>query len=145
LLRFGSDLEWRWSAMSDKEFSLAERLEHGNLTVGEVCTLKPRCHSGFYEDVKKGLVVLRKIGRKSVVPGPVARAYIEGRSIAGAAGSVASPKSEKPAGAPASNRLQEFAHIGKRWLASEGTAEWGAADWLLKQEPVYSSLRRPKP
>ena len=97
--------------MSDKEFSLAERLEHGNLTIGEVCDLKPRCHSGFYEDLKKGLVVLRKIGRKSVVPGPVA-----------------SPKSEKPAGAPASNRLQEFAHIGKRWLASEGTAEWGAAD-----------------
>jgi hypothetical protein len=128
LLRFGSDLERRWSAISDKEFSLAERLEHGNLTIGEVCDLKPRCHSGFYEDLKKGLVVLRKIGRKSVVPGPVARAYIEGRSIAGAAGSVASPKSEKPAGAPASNRLQEFAHIGKRWLASEGTAEWGAAD-----------------
>ena len=114
--------------MSDKEFSLAERLEHGNLTIGEVCDLKPRCHSGFYEDLKKGLVVLRKIGRKSVVPGPVARAYIEGRSIAGAAGSVASPKSDKPAGAPASNRLQEFSHIGKRWLASEGTAEWGAAD-----------------
>jgi hypothetical protein len=78
--------------MSDKEFSLAERLEHGNLTIGEVCDLKPRCHSGFYEDLKKGLVVLRKIGRKSVVPGPVARAYIEGRSIAGAAGSVASRK-----------------------------------------------------
>jgi hypothetical protein len=82
LPRFGSDLEWRWSAMSDKEFSLAERLEHGNLTIGEVCDLKPRCHSGFYEDLKKGLVKIEKIGRKSIIRGPVAKAYISGGSAA---------------------------------------------------------------
>jgi hypothetical protein len=63
--------------MADKQFSLAERLEHGNLVIDEVCALKPRCRSGFYQDVKKGLVTLRKIGRKSVVPGPVARQYIQ--------------------------------------------------------------------
>jgi len=62
--------------MSDKEFSLAERLEHGNLVIGEVCKLKPRCRSGFYEDVKKGLVKIEKIGRKSIIRGPVAKAYI---------------------------------------------------------------------
>jgi hypothetical protein len=65
--------------------SLADRLAFGNLTVEETRTLKNRSHTGFYEDVKSGLVVLKKIGRKSVVPGPVARAYIEGRSIAGTA------------------------------------------------------------
>jgi hypothetical protein len=71
--------------MADKKFSIDERLRCGNLTVSEVCALRNRSRSGFYEDVRNGLVALRKIGRKSVVPGPVARAYIEGRSIAGGA------------------------------------------------------------
>ena len=62
--------------MSDKEFSLAERLEHGNLVVNEVCKLKRRCRSGFYEDVKKGLVKIEKSGRSSIIRGPVAKAYI---------------------------------------------------------------------
>ena len=68
--------------MSDKEFSLAERLEHGNLVIGEVCKLKPRCRSGFYEDVKKGLVKIEKSGRSSIIRGPVAKAYISGGSAA---------------------------------------------------------------
>jgi hypothetical protein len=38
------------------------------------------------------------------------------------------PEEREAGRRPASNRLQEFAYIGKRWLASEGTAEWGAAD-----------------
>ena len=44
--------------------------------IGEVCKLKRRCRSGFYEDVKKGLVKIEKIGRKSIIRGPVAKAYI---------------------------------------------------------------------
>ena len=63
------------------EISLGDRLEHGNLTVRETRRLKNRSHSGFYEDVKAGLVVIEKNGRKSVVRGPIARAYIEGRPI----------------------------------------------------------------
>jgi hypothetical protein len=60
--------------------TLADRLEFGNLTVNEVCALKNRSRSGFYEDVRKGLVSIEKVGdRKSVVRGPVARRYIEGR------------------------------------------------------------------
>lgn len=62
--------------------SLADRLAFGNLTVEETRTLKNRSHSGFYEDLKEGLVAVRKIGRKTVVPGPIAKAYIDGRSIA---------------------------------------------------------------
>jgi len=66
--------------------TLADRLAFGNLTVNEVCALRNRSRSGFYEDVKKGLVSIEKIGdRKSVVRGPVARRYIEGRPIADAA------------------------------------------------------------
>jgi hypothetical protein len=54
------------------------RLNSGNLTIEEVCALATRSKTGFYEDLKGGLVAIRKIGRKSVVPGPIARAYING-------------------------------------------------------------------
>jgi hypothetical protein len=57
-------------------FCLDERLEHGNLTVREVCHLASRSRAGFYQDRQRGLVEIRKIGRKTVVPGPSARAYI---------------------------------------------------------------------
>jgi hypothetical protein len=36
--------------------SLADRLAFGNLTVEETRTLKNRSHSGFYEDLREGLV-----------------------------------------------------------------------------------------
>jgi hypothetical protein len=61
--------------------SLADRLAYGNLTVKETRLLKNRSHSGFYEDVKQGHVAIEKNGRKSIVRGPVAKAYIEGRPI----------------------------------------------------------------
>jgi hypothetical protein len=61
--------------------SLADRLASGNLTVAETRTLKNPSHSGFYEDLRDGLVAVRKVGRKTVVPGPIAKAYIDGRPI----------------------------------------------------------------
>jgi hypothetical protein len=57
------------------------RLNSGNLTIEEVCALATRSKTGFYEDLKAGLVAVRKIGRKSVVPGPIAAAYISGRPL----------------------------------------------------------------
>jgi hypothetical protein len=63
--------------------SLADRLAFGNLTVEETRTLKNRSHSGFYEDLREGLVAVRKIGRKTVVSGPIAAAYILGRPLGG--------------------------------------------------------------
>ena len=57
------------------------RLNSGNLTIEEVCALATRSKNGFYEDLKAGLVAVRKIGRRSVVPGPVARAYINGEPL----------------------------------------------------------------
>jgi hypothetical protein len=65
----------------DCEFSLAERFEFGNFTIKETCALKRRSHSGFYEDRKRGLVETDKIGTKTIVRGPIAKAYIEGRPI----------------------------------------------------------------
>jgi hypothetical protein len=58
--------------------SIHDRLEVGNLTVDEVCFLKKRSRSGFYADLRAGLVQIRKQGRISVVPGPIARRYING-------------------------------------------------------------------
>jgi hypothetical protein len=50
--------------------SLAERLAYGNLTVKETRLLKNRSHSGFYEDLRCGLVAELMSGRRSrkVVP-----------------------------------------------------------------------------
>lgn len=64
--------------------TIQDRLENGNMTIDEVCELKNRSKTGFYADLKSGLVTNRKIGRKSIVPGPVARRYIAGKSVVGA-------------------------------------------------------------
>jgi hypothetical protein len=80
--------------------TLADRLEFGNLTINEVCALKNRSRTGFYEDVKNGLVSIEQIGdRKSIVRGPVARCYIEGRPIAEAA-SASFPEGASDCGGP---------------------------------------------
>ncbi len=62
---------------SHDAITLEDRLKHGNLTILETCKLANRSHSGFYQDLKRGLVSIRKLGRKSVVPGPVAKRYIQ--------------------------------------------------------------------
>jgi hypothetical protein len=62
---------------SPEPVTIQDRLEVGNLTIDEVCRLKKRSRSGFYADLKAGLVEIRKQGRLSVVPGPVAKRYIE--------------------------------------------------------------------
>ncbi len=64
--------------------SIHDRLENGNLTIDEVCALANRSKTGFYSDLKAGLVTIRKVGRKSIVPGPVARRYIAGEAVVGA-------------------------------------------------------------
>ena len=62
--------------------TLEDRLEHGNLTVAETCALRNCSKTSFYADLKAGLVAIRKIGRKSVVSGPVAKRYARGESLA---------------------------------------------------------------
>lgn len=59
-------------------FTLAERFEFGNFTIAEVRSLKHRSHTGFYADLKKGLVSIEKLGTRSIIRGPVARRYIAG-------------------------------------------------------------------
>lgn len=61
--------------------TILDRLEAGNLSIPEVCALANRGRTGFYEDLNAGLVTIRKIGRKSVVPGPIAKRYIAGEPL----------------------------------------------------------------
>lgn len=56
--------------------TIEDRLANGNFTVAEVCALAGRSRTGFYEDLKAGLVSVRKAGRKTLIPGPVAKRYI---------------------------------------------------------------------
>ncbi len=60
--------------------SFEQRLAHGNLTIPEVCALASRSKTRFYADVQMGLVAITKIGRKSVVYGPVAQRYARGEA-----------------------------------------------------------------
>jgi hypothetical protein len=62
--------------VAENKFSLEDRLRYGNLEINEICELKPCSRSRFYQDVKAGLVEIRKVGSKSVVPGPIAKKYI---------------------------------------------------------------------
>jgi len=66
------------SRRTQPHISIQDRLEHGNLNIDEVCALKQRCKTGFYADVKAGLVAIEKVGRRSIVRGPVAKQYIAG-------------------------------------------------------------------
>ena len=59
-------------------FTLADRLEHGNLTIPEVLELANVSKTKFYADAKAGLVSIDKFGAKSIVRGPVAKFYIQG-------------------------------------------------------------------
>ncbi|NBS35520.1 MAG: hypothetical protein EBS82_06780 [Methylocystaceae bacterium] len=68
----------KYASQKEKLFTLSERLEHGMLKPQEVWSLAGKAKTTFYEDVKAGKVVLRKIGlRSSGVYGPDAKRYIE--------------------------------------------------------------------
>jgi hypothetical protein len=68
--------------MAENKFSLEDRFRHGNFEVHETCDLKNCSRSKFYQDRKAGLVEIKKIGSKSVVPGPIAKKYISCEPIA---------------------------------------------------------------
>jgi hypothetical protein len=54
--------------------SLQDRLEHGFLTIDEYRSLNGnQSKSSFYKDLKAGKISIKKLGRKSIIPGPVAK------------------------------------------------------------------------
>ena len=73
-----NEINKKHTSPKDNLFSLSERLLHGVLRPQEVWSLAGKGKTSFYEDVKAGKVVLRKIGRRSSgVYGPDAKRYIQ--------------------------------------------------------------------
>ena len=64
----------------DAGFSLDDRLRHGWLSVAEICQLKGISRSTLYADARAGRITFEKHGRRSLVRGPVAAAYLAGNS-----------------------------------------------------------------
>lgn len=60
------------------EITLADRLEHGFLTIDEICILKGCGRTAVYADIAAGALKVVKHGRRTRIAGPVARDYIPG-------------------------------------------------------------------
>lgn len=60
------------------DITLADRFAYGNLRIDELCALKPCSRSKFYKDLHGGLLEIRKLGQRTLVPGPIARKYLSG-------------------------------------------------------------------
>jgi hypothetical protein len=59
--------------------TLADRLEHGYVTIEELCALKVCGKTQIYEDIKSGALEVEKHGRSSRIRGPVAKDYRPGQ------------------------------------------------------------------
>jgi hypothetical protein len=59
--------------------TLADRLEHGYVTIDELRALKVCGKTQIYEDIKNGALEVEKHGRSSRIRGPVAKAYTPGQ------------------------------------------------------------------
>jgi hypothetical protein len=58
--------------------TLEARLEHGYVTIKELCALKLCGLTQVYADIKAGALEVEKHGRSTRVRGPIARAYTPG-------------------------------------------------------------------
>ncbi len=58
--------------------TLADRLDHGYVTVREICDLKLCGTTTVYADIKAGVLKVEKHGRSTRISGHVAKAYVPG-------------------------------------------------------------------
>ncbi len=58
--------------------TLEARLEHGYVTIKELCALKICGVTQVYADIKAGALEVEKHGRSTRVSGPVAKSYTPG-------------------------------------------------------------------
>lgn len=58
--------------------TLESRLEHGYITIKELCALKLCGMTQVYADIKAGALKIEKHGRSTRIPGPVAKGYVPG-------------------------------------------------------------------
>jgi hypothetical protein len=67
------------SHTSELSITLADRLDHGFVTIKELCALKLCGTTQVYADIKAGALPIEKHGRSTRVRGPVAREYVPGQ------------------------------------------------------------------
>lgn len=65
-------------SLTSPNVTLADRLEHGFVTVEELCALKACGRTQVYEDIKAGALPVAKHGRSTRIAGPDAKAYAPG-------------------------------------------------------------------
>ncbi len=65
----------------DNHITLADRLDHGLLTLGEVAELASVSRRKVEEDAAAGRLAITKFGRSARVAGPVARQYLAGQPL----------------------------------------------------------------
>lgn len=63
---------------SIKSVTLADRLEHGFVTVHELAELKNCGITTIYADIKAGALLVEKHGRATRISGPIAKDYRPG-------------------------------------------------------------------
>jgi hypothetical protein len=59
--------------------TFADRLDHGYVTIAELCALKQCGQTQVYADIKAGALKVEKHGRSNRIFGPTAKAYIPGQ------------------------------------------------------------------
>lgn len=81
--------------------TLADRLNHGEITLAELSALKSVGLTKIYADIREGRLPIKKRGRATRVLGPHARAYIPGEGVGGEASMAPAAES-----APQKNRVR---------------------------------------
>lgn len=61
-----------------QSITLTDRLEHGFLSIDEVCALKACGRTLVYKDIRAGVLPIVKHGRSTRIAGPVAKNYNPG-------------------------------------------------------------------
>jgi hypothetical protein len=62
--------------------TLQDRLDYGYITIDEFRALNGnQSKSSFYKGLKAGKLLIERRGRKSLVPGPVAKCNLAGKAI----------------------------------------------------------------
>lgn len=66
------------SNVANGTVTLSDRLDHGFITIDELCELKRCGRTMVYEDIKAGALQVDKHGRSTRIAGPIAKAYVPG-------------------------------------------------------------------
>ncbi len=109
--------------MAEKQFekiTMAERMVHGNFTLDEVQTLKMLGKSAVYADIYTGKLAVEKHGRRTLVPGPLVKLYLDNQPMpADATEYVSAVRNGNPPASYEPARLRHLPPRKKRTVAKK--------------------------